>query len=222
MSRRLDGVTQWLCCTFLPSRWILLLLHRSIWKLSCCHSDSRVRRKKKPNLCLLLFQVSAAFLMAGADNVAASHSLPPTQFETVCEAASSALRIDRRYKNSSQIIATVQQHFAWVRTLLSFCWIGCDILGLDKAALSMWPFCFGVCLGVFLFCFFESLLPCPFCKKGSQYTWSCLEWIVFKIMVMIVNNLTCNQESWHLCLWHRVPGFPGAGLNSVGCLSSTL
>lgn len=56
------------------------------------------------------------------------------------QAAYSACRIDCCHKNSSQIIATVHQYLAWVRTLLSVCWIGCDILGLDKAAQSMWAF----------------------------------------------------------------------------------
>lgn len=56
------------------------------------------------------------------------------------QTAYSARRIDCCHKNGSQIIATVHEYLAWVRTLLSVCWIGCDILGLDKAAQSMWAF----------------------------------------------------------------------------------
>lgn len=105
---------------------------RSEWKLSLLFAKSKLRHFLSQGWGRgrsLSGRAAAHLARALADPVWSS-----------LQAAYSAPRIDCRHKNSSQIIATVHQYLAWVRTLLSVCWIGCDILGLDKAALSMWPF----------------------------------------------------------------------------------
>lgn len=113
-------------------------------------------------------------------------------------------RIDCCHKNSSQIIATVQQYLAWVRTLLSVCWIECDILRLDKEAHSERAF---VC----------SLTgPEMAEKKGTRWNFTQLvgcRWFLFFFLFSPSRfELWCAvltlSKLW--CRWQDAKGFAGS------------
>lgn len=97
--------------------------------------------------------------------------------------------------NSSPALCT------WVRTVLQVYWIGCDILVLDKAALSLWPF------AVFFFVVVDSVI-----QPGTTF---------LPLNGCVYDHSTCKKDWWRL-QWHKASGCPGTGPNYFGCLPSSL